>query len=65
MKFYENMEPVKRKAMVLKAVANSVALEGMNEAAEACMNDFFKIQRGKVQSTTYDTRRSNTPTRRE
>lgn len=65
MKFYENMEPVKRKAMVLKAVANSVALEGMNEAAEACMNDYLKIQKGEVQSTTYDTKRSNTPTRRE
>ncbi len=44
MKFYENMNPIERKIMILKAVRESSALEGMKAATQVCTQEIQKLQ---------------------
>ncbi|ACL05764.1 hypothetical protein [Desulfatibacillum aliphaticivorans] len=44
MKFFENMDPIEREIMILKAVLGSVSLEGMKRAAEECESEIAKLE---------------------
>ncbi len=52
MKFYEQMDPVKREAMIRRAVAFNISLEGMDETAQEIMRETILLEKSpKVQAT--------------
>lgn len=51
MKFYEQMEPIEREAMIRNAVAFSVSLEGMDETALAILQETVEEQSQTILST--------------
>ncbi len=51
MKFYENLNPVERKKIVLRAVEVDSYMEGMTVAREECAQELRKLDRGEVSST--------------
>jgi hypothetical protein len=51
MKFFEQMDPVERETMIRKAVAFSVSLEGMDETAQAILQETVQEKSQKVLST--------------
>jgi hypothetical protein len=50
MKFYENLDPVERKKMVLRAVAFSSAMEGMSQAKQECIENLAALERWDKES---------------
>lgn len=51
MKFYEQMNPVDRKIMLLKAVRYSVAMEGMKETSEKIVREIAELEHKKMKTT--------------
>lgn len=51
MEFYEQMNPVDRKIMLLKAVRYSVAMEGMKEASEKIVREIAEWEQKKMKTT--------------
>lgn len=51
MKFYERLDPVERRKLVLGAVAFSSAMEGMDGATEECLSELRDLERGEVAVT--------------
>lgn len=49
MKFYEQMNPVDRKIMLLKAVSHDAAMEGMVEESAKCLVEAIELQKMKFQ----------------
>jgi len=45
MKFYENLDPVERKKLILRAVATSSYLEGMDASVKACLENLAALER--------------------
>ncbi len=52
MKFYERLDSVKRKKLVLNAVASSAVMEGMGEAKAKCLEELRKLERAEVKAMT-------------
>lgn len=48
MKFYERLDLVERKKLVLGAVAFDAAMEGMDESKEECLEELRAIERGEI-----------------
>ena len=48
MKFYEQMDPIEREAMILRAAAFNVSLEGMEESKKRLLEEAQKVQSQKV-----------------
>ncbi len=48
MKYFEEMEPQKREAMILRAAAFNVSLEGMEESKQRLLNEAARIQSKKI-----------------
>jgi hypothetical protein len=51
MKFYEQMDPTERETMIRKAVAFSVYLEGMDDTAQAILQETVQEKSKKILST--------------
>lgn len=51
MKYYERLDPVERKKLVLRAVAVDSYMEGMDNAQEACLKELRELDRGEISST--------------
>ncbi len=45
MEFYEKMDPIDREIMILEAVRGSVALEGMEKAAQECYEEILRLRK--------------------
>lgn len=56
MTFYEHMNPVDRKIMILKAVLYDVRMEGMERAAQECIQEIQELE----QKNTHDSARIKT-----
>lgn len=52
MKFYERLDPVERKKLVLNAVASSSVMEGMSQSKAECLKELRVLERRKVATTT-------------
>ncbi len=50
MEFYEKMNPIDREIMILEAVQGSVALEGMQKAAQECHEEILTLRKELVTS---------------
>ncbi len=48
MKFYERLDPIERRKLVLNAVAISSVMEGMDESKKECLEELRAIERGEV-----------------
>ena len=48
MKYYENLDPLERKKLVLRTVAFSSAMEGMSQAKQECLNELRALERNKT-----------------
>ena len=44
MEFFEEMDPIEREIMILEAVQGSVAVEGMEKAAQECRTEILKLR---------------------
>jgi len=44
MEFFEEMDPIEREIMILEAVQGSVAVEGMEKAAQECQTEILKLR---------------------
>lgn len=53
MKYYENLDPIERKKLVLRTVAFSSAMEGMSQAKQECLDELRALER---KNTTVATR---------
>ncbi len=51
MKFFEEMDPVDRETMIRKAVAFNVSLEGMDETAQAILQETAQKESKKILTT--------------
>ena len=51
MKFFEQMDPVEREVMIRKAVAFNLSLEGMNDAAQAILQETVQENSKKIPAT--------------
>jgi len=51
MEFFEEMDPIEREIMILEAVQGSVAVEGMEKAAQECQAEILKLRekQGKLE----------------
>jgi hypothetical protein len=50
MRYYENLDPVERRRLVLGAVAFSLAMEGMSEARDACLKELRELEREQAEA---------------
>lgn len=50
MRYYENLDPLERRRLVLGAVAFSSAMEGMTEARDACLKELRELDRQKAEA---------------
>ena len=48
MKYYENLDPVERKKLVLRMVAFSSALEGMSQSKQECLEELRDLEQQQV-----------------
>ena len=48
MKYYENLDLVERKKLVLRTVAFSSALEGMNQSKQECLEELLDLEEQKA-----------------
>ena len=55
MRILQEMDPRERKALLLETVAGSVALEGMDDAAQKCLEEATKIRQERAEATTQGT----------
>ena len=44
MEFFEKMDPIEREIMILEAVQGSVAVEGMQKAAQECQAEILRLR---------------------
>jgi hypothetical protein len=44
MEFFEEMDPIEREIMILEAVQGSVAVEGMEKAAQECQTEILRLR---------------------
>lgn len=51
MKFYERLNPIKRKKLVLNTVASSAVMEGMGASKAECLEELRKLERAEVKPT--------------
>lgn len=52
MKYYENLDPLERKKLVLRAVAFSSAMEGMQQSRQECLEELRALERDKAPALT-------------
>jgi len=45
MEFFEEMDTIEREIMILEAVQGSVAVEGMEKAAQECQTEILKLRK--------------------
>ncbi len=50
MRYYENLDPVERRRLVLGAVAFSSAMEGMSEARDSCLKELRELEREQAEA---------------
>lgn len=50
MKFYENLDPVERKKLILRAVATCSYFEGMDEGVKQCLGNLAALERWDKES---------------
>ena len=44
MKYYENLDPIERKKLVLRAVAVDSYMEGMDQSVADCLEELRKLE---------------------
>lgn len=52
MKYYENLDPIERKKLVLRAVAVDSYMEGMSQSVEDCLNQLRELEAGEAEAST-------------
>jgi len=52
MKFYKEMDPTKRRIMILGAVAHDSAMEGMSSSLDACLREIDTIKQKRSPKVT-------------
>ncbi|MBF0246905.1 MAG: hypothetical protein HQL36_02360 [Alphaproteobacteria bacterium] len=51
MKFYERLDPLERKKLVLRAVAVDSYMEGMGQSVRDCLEELRKLETAEASAT--------------
>ena len=51
MKYYENLDPIERKKLVLRAVAVDSYMEGMDQSVTDCLEELRKLENQESNAT--------------
>jgi len=52
MKYFERLDPLERKKLVLRAVAVDLYMEGMDQSVQDCVEELRKLNRHETKTTT-------------
>ncbi|MFC1824953.1 hypothetical protein ACFL9T_19765 [Thermodesulfobacteriota bacterium] len=55
MELFEKMDPIEREIMILEAVQGSVAIEGMEKAAEECHQKIIALRKKQSENSVIPT----------